>query len=138
MYQGGTTFARVRRLEATSTRTLAVSVRRRGLTMTSPQRAVKEPLRSVSPAPRPAPNPPSTGGWFGRLFGGTAAPPAPVVDETEAFLAFPSERAPAPEQPARPRRPAESAATPAQDWRPFARPLAIVLGLSFAVVLGVL
>jgi hypothetical protein len=106
--------------------------------MTSPQRAVKEPLRSVATPPRQAATGPAAGGWLGRLLGGAAAPPAPVPDETEAFLAFPSERGPAPEPPARPRRPAEAVATPAQDWRPFARPLGIVLGVSFAVVLGVL
>ena len=43
-----------------------------------------------------------------------------------------------PEPPTRPRPAPTRPATPAHGWRPFVRPLAIVLGVSFAVVLGVL
>jgi archaellum component FlaG (FlaF/FlaG flagellin family) len=106
--------------------------------MNSPQRAVQEPLRQVATAPRPTTKTPAAGRWFGRWFGGKAAPPAPVLDETEAFLAFPSERGVMPEPPTRPRPAPASVAAPAHGWRPFARPLAIVLGVSFVVVLSVL
>jgi PEGA domain len=98
-----------------------------------------EPRRSVATVPAPPSRSPAPGGWFGRWFGSNAAAPsAAALDEAEAFLAFPSERAPALEPPSRPGRGIQRGAAPAQGWPAFARPLAVVIGVSFAVVLGVL
>jgi len=76
---------------------------------------------------------------FAGWFGAKAAPPTPPardLDEADAFLAFPSESAALqPSAPPRPVRPLANAAVPVQGWHPLARPIAIVVGVSFAVVL---
>jgi hypothetical protein len=104
--------------------------------MSSPQRAVQEPLRTVPPTAPPAKAP--ARGLFGGWFGAKPVPPppaAPVLDEADAFLAFPSESAqelaPAPVL----HRPITKAAAPAAPgWHPVARPIAIIVGISLAVV----
>jgi hypothetical protein len=108
--------------------------------MTSPQRAVQEPIRPVPPPRRPPATTPAKTSWFARWFGAAeAAPtPAPDLDETDAFFAFPSESAPPAEPPLKAHRPVQGPAPPAPGWQPFVRPIAVVLTVSLAIVLGVL